>query len=145
MMKGLAGMADSAFLDTNVLVYMYDRHAPAKQAIARSLVGSGIERGILVLSVQVLGEFFSAVTRRIPNPLSADEAEQEVNRIAVLPVIGIDSALVRRGIDTHKRYRIAYWDALIVVAAERAGCTQIFSEDLNPGQSYNDIVVRNPF
>ena len=138
-------MADSVFLDTNVLVYMYDRHAPAKQAIARQLVRGGIERGTLVISVQVLGEFFSAVTRRIPNPLSADEAEQEVNRIAVLPVIGIDAAIVRRGIYTHKRYRIAYWDALIVATAERARCTQILSEDLNPGQSYNGIVVKNPF
>lgn len=138
-------MADRAFLDTNVLVCMYDRGAPAKRATARQLVRSGIERGTLVISVQVLGEFFTTMTRRIPNPLSAEEAEQEVNQIAVLPVLGIDTALVRRGIYTHKRYGLAYWDALVVATAERAGCTRIFSEDLNPGQSYNGIVVENPF
>ena len=64
-----------AFLDTNVLVYMYDHGASAKRAIARQLVRSGIERGTLVISVQVLGEFFSTVTKRIPNPLSTEEAE----------------------------------------------------------------------
>ena len=138
-------MADRAFLDTNVLVYMYDLSAPAKRTTARRLVRSGIERATLVISVQVLGEFFSAVTRRIPNPLSAEEAAQEVDRIAVLPVVGIDTAIVRRGIYTHKRYGIAYWNALIVATAERAGCTQIISEDLNAGQSYNGIVVENPF
>ena len=138
-------MANRAFLDTNVLVYMYDRGAPAKRATARQLVRRGIESGTLVISVQVLGEFFSTVTKRIPNPLSTKEAVQEINRIAVLPVLGIDAALVRRGIYTHKRYGIAHWDALIVATAERAGCTQIFSEDLNPGQSYNGIVVENLF
>ncbi len=138
-------MADKAFLDTNVLVYMYDLGDPAKRTTARQLVRSGIERGTLVISVQVLGEFFSTVTRRIPKPLSADEAEEEINRITVLPVVGIDVDIVRRGIFTHKRYGVTYWDALIIATAERAGCAQIFSEDLNPGQSYNGIVVENPF
>lgn len=138
-------MADRAFLDTNVLVYMYDRSVPTKRATARQLVRSGIERGTLVVSVQVLGEFFAVVTRRIPNPLSTEEAEEEISRIAVLSVVGIDTAIVRRAIYTHKRYGIAYWDALIVATAERAGCARIISEDLNPGQSYNGMLVENPF
>ena len=63
----------------------------------------------------------------------------------ISPVVGINTALVRQGIFTHKRFGIPYWDALIIATAERAGCTHIFSEDLNPGQSYNGIVVQNPF
>ncbi len=138
-------MADRVFVDTNILVYMYDRRDPAKRSIARQRVRRGIEEGTLLLSVQVLGEFFTVVTRRIPNPLSAEEAELELNRFAVMPVVGIDMAMVRRGLYTHLRYGITYWDALIVAAAERAGCTRILSEDLNPGQTYNGIEIEDPF
>jgi len=53
--------------------------------------------------------------------------------------------MVNRAIETHKRYQISYWDSLIVSAAERAGCTMIYSEDLNDGQIYHNIQVRNPF
>lgn len=65
--------------------------------------------------------------------------------MSILPVQEIDLALVNRAIDTHKTYQISYWDALIVSAAERAGCTLILSEGLGDGQAYHDIVVRNPF
>jgi predicted nucleic acid-binding protein len=60
-------------------------------------------------------------------------------------VVEIDRPLVERAIETHKRYGIAYWDALIIAAAERAGCVEVLSEDLNDGQRYLDIVVSNPF
>ena len=53
--------------------------------------------------------------------------------------------MVNRAIDIHKLYQIAYWDALIIAAAERAGCTSILTEDLNDGQTYHEILVRNPF
>jgi predicted nucleic acid-binding protein len=52
---------------------------------------------------------------------------------------------VKRAIDTHKTYHISYWDSLIVSAAERAGCTMLLSEDLSDGQTYQNILVRNPF
>ena len=93
----------------------------------------------------MLGEFFNVVTRRIPNPLSVEEAEEVIHRVVVLPVVELVWALVQRAIDTHKQYGITYWDSLIVAAAERAGCTRIISEDLNPGQSYYGIAVVDPF
>jgi predicted nucleic acid-binding protein len=77
--------------------------------------------------------------------MTPDEAKEIIGTMSVLPVQEIDLALVNRAIDTHKTYQIAYWDALIVSAAERAGCTLILSKDLGDGQAYHDIVVRNPF
>ena len=138
-------MPDREFIDTNVLVYAYDQHDLAKHTQAQQILLSGIENESIVLSVQVLGEFFNVVTRRIPNPLSAEEAEAVVDLICILPVVEVDSALVRRAIATHRQYGITYWDSLIVAAAERAGCSQILSEDLNAGQAYHGMTVVNPF
>ena len=145
-MTGLAEtMPNRDFFDTNILIYAADRSEPEKQFQARRLLNSAIENETGTLSVQVLGEFFSVVTRRIPDPLSVEEAEEAIHRMAVLPVVELDWLLVRRAIDTHKEYGISYWDSLIVAAAERAGCTRIISEDLNSGQSYHGIAVVDPF
>ena len=138
-------MSDKAFLDTNILVYAYDQNEPRKQSIAQNLITDGIEKENLLVSVQVLGEFFNVVSRHIPQPMTSDQAQEIISIISYLPVQEIDLAMVNRAIDIHKRYQISYCDALIVSAAERAGCTLILSEDLNGGQAYHDIVVRNPF
>ena len=122
-----------------------DRSEPETQSQARRLLRNVIENETGAVSVQVLGEFFSVATRRIPNPLSVEVAEAVIHRVAVLPVVELDWTLVQRAIDTHKRYGITYWDSLIVAAAEKAGCTRIFSEDLNSGQSYHGIVVVDLF
>ena len=133
------------FLDTNVLVYGYDRRDPAKMARALDLLSDAIESGTGVVSAQVLSEFFNVVTRRLPDPLSFEVAGTIVGEVAAMPVVEIDAALVQRAIGVCRRYRISYWDALIVAAAERARCSRILSEDLNPGQSYDGVVVVNPF
>lgn len=138
-------MSDRAFLDTNILVYAYDQHDPQKQKKAQGLLTDGIRQENFFISVQVLGEFFNAVTRRIPQPMSSDDAHEIISTMSVMPVQEIDLSMVKRALETHKRYQISYWDSLIVSAAERAGCTIILSEDLNDGQTYNNIVVRNPF
>ena len=62
-----------------------------------------------------------------------------------MPVIAVDLLMVRHAIETSQRYAIAYWDALIIAAAERAGCTRVFTEDLNDGQTYHGVVAINPF
>ena len=141
----MTSIAEPTFIDTNVLVYRYDSRDPAKQLRAQELVKSGIENQTAVVSAQVLGEFFTTVTRKIQIPLSTEEAQAAVDLISTLKVVALDLALVRRAISTQIRYGISYWDALIVAAAESAGCTRILSEDLNHGQAYNGVVVVNPF
>jgi predicted nucleic acid-binding protein len=138
-------MTDRVFLDTNILVYAYDRHDPRKQGVAQSLLIAGIENESAALSVQVLGEFFNVVTRQIKKPMTPDEAKEAIELFSNLLIQEIDLAMVERAIDTHKIYRISYWDALIVSAAERAGCKQILSEDLNDGQLYHSLAISNPF
>ena len=138
-------MPDRTFIDTNILVYAYDIDEPIKQARAQEILKQGIEGETAVLSVQVIGEFFTVVTKRIPNPLSAQEAEQVLDLLSILPVIDLDFRMVRHAIEIHRQHGIAYWDALIVAAAHRAECTQILTEDLNTGQPYEGVTVVNPF
>ncbi len=138
-------MGDKLFLDTNILVYAYDRSEPEKQAMAQTLLTQGIERENAVVSAQVLSEFFAVVTRRIQKPLSAEQAEQVIDLLSILPAIEVNLKLVKRAISIHKESQISYWDSLIVSSAERAGCSKILSEDLNAGQVYHDVRVLNPF
>lgn len=145
-MKSVWGdMADREFFDTNILIYASDHSEPEKQSQARRLLKSAIENDTGVVSAQVLSEFFTVVTRRIQQPLSIEEAEHVIEQLTILPVVELDLALVRQAIGTCRRYQISYWDSLIVAAAEKAGCTRIVSEDLNPGQSYHGIAVVDPF
>jgi predicted nucleic acid-binding protein len=67
-------MGGKVFIDSNILVYAYDSHDPAKQAKAQACMSSAIEEETARLSAQVLGEFFVVVTRKIKNPLSVSEA-----------------------------------------------------------------------
>lgn len=138
-------MSVRVFLDTNILVYAYDQHDPQKQTKAQGLLTDGITQENLVLSVQVFGEFFNVVTRYIPHPMSPGEAKEIIDTLSILPVQDIDMTMVKRAIDTHETYQISYWDSLIISAAERAGCRIILSEDLSDGQTYHNILVKNPF
>lgn len=138
-------MSDRTFLDTNVLVYAYDCHDPGKQRQAQQVLHSGLADDTAVLSAQVLGEFFVTVTRKIPTPLTCTEARDIVDLISILDVVDVDRALTKRAIQTHERYGISYWDALIVAAAERGRCVKVLSEDLQHGQTIHGILIENPF
>ena len=145
MRSAWGDMPDRKFFDTNILIYASDHSEPEKQSQARKLLKSAIENDTGAVSAQVFSEFFTVVTRRIQQPLSIEKAEHVIEQLAILPVVELDLALVKQAIGTCRRYQISYWDSLIVAAAERAGCTRIISEDLNPGQSYHGIAVVDPF
>jgi len=138
-------MTDKIFLDTNVLVYAYDTRDATKQKKAQEILTVAISSDAYCLSVQVLGEFFNVVTRKIQNPMSSIDAKAIIDIFRLVPVLDIDLAMVNRAIDTHVRYDLSYWDALILAAAERAECRQVYSEDFNHNQIYNNIMVTNPF
>ena len=138
-------MTDRVFLDTNILVYAYDSHEPARQQQAQSVILEGIRCQNAAVSSQVFGEFFTVVTRKIKQPLTASEAQEVIGDLSILDVIDIDLNLVNRAIDTHRQSQISYWDSLIIAAAERASCESLLSEDMNAGQCYNGVVVINPF
>ena len=133
------------FLDTNLLVCAHDDSAPEKSAQAAALILSLAEAGTGVISTQVLGEFFQVVTRKLNPPLAPADADDAMRGYEVLRVVQIDTPMVRTAAEVVERYGIGYYDALIVAAAARAGCHTIHSEDLDAGQEYLGVTVRNPF
>ena len=138
-------MKGADFIDTNIWVYAYDNHFPDKQKCARKLIISGVKNGNGVLSTQVLGEFFTVVTKKINRPLPVRDARDIIKYMGRMTVQEIDLLIVERALDTLEQYKISYWDSLIIAAAERARCKRIFSEDLNAGQIYHGIEITNPF
>ncbi len=132
----------SVFLDTNVVVYAFDRADPAKQRIAIEVV-EGSER--LVVSTQVLLESWWVLTRRLAEPLDETQASEVIDQLCTLPVVSTDPQLVQQAIQTGLRFDIAVWDALIIEAARVAGCRRVLSEDLHTGQDFDGVVVENPF
>lgn len=136
--------ADRAFLDTNVLVYLFDHDEPAKTRRARELLAQA-KPGELVLSAQVLSEFFVVVTRKLKRPLDPVVALRAVDWLSLLRVVALDPALVKAAIQTSSSSQISYWDALIVASAAAGGCARLLSEDLNDDQLIGSVRVENPF
>jgi predicted nucleic acid-binding protein len=132
----------SVFVDTNVVVYAFDRADANKQRIAIELL-EGSER--LVLSTQVLLETWWVLTRRLTEPLEKGEASEVIDRLSELPVVSTDPQLVFQAIATGRRFEIAVWDALIIEAARAAGCNRVLSEDLQTGQDFGGVTIENPF
>jgi predicted nucleic acid-binding protein len=136
--------AEKAFLDTNILVYVFDRDEPAKAARATELLEEAPPGGI-ALSAQVLNEFYVVATNKLKRPLDSLAAARAVDWLALLEVVPLDAALVKAAIEIGRTAQISHWDALIVASAAAAGCTLLLTEELNDGQTIASVRVENPF
>jgi len=138
-------MGDKVFLDTNVLVYLFDRDAPTKQEKAREIVETEGRGRNIVISTQVLKEFYVSVTRKLGKPLSEQEAEGAVRDLSALDVVEIDVQMVLRAIAGARGQQISLWDALIVEAAQARACRCLLTEDLQHGREFGALRLENPF
>ncbi|MGH7483141.1 MAG: PIN domain-containing protein [Longimicrobiales bacterium] len=134
-----------SFLDTNVLVYLFDRDAPEKRASARRLIEREVTTGLAVLSTQVLQEFYVVVTRKLADPMEPAAAERAVKELAALPIVQTDTTLVLSGIARSRRDGFSLWDALIIEAALVGGCDRLYTEDLQHGRRVEGLTIENPF
>jgi predicted nucleic acid-binding protein len=134
-----------AFFDTNVLVYLFDNDAAEKQERARELLARQAGSGQVLLSTQVLQEFFVAVTRKLSRPLPVDDAAQAIRRLAAFQVVQADTGMILEAIAVSKRFGISFWDALIVQAARQGGAEILYSEDLQHNQDVVGVRIVNPF
>jgi predicted nucleic acid-binding protein len=133
------------FIDTNILVYAFDRSAGKKHPIAVQVVRDCWENETGCLSIQVLQEFFVNVTRKIATPLDLHTARQLVADLAQWRVQAPEVNDILQAIDFQERFQLSFWDAMVVQSAVRLGCKQLLTEDLNHGQVYGNVQVVNPF
>ncbi len=131
------------FLDTNILVYASDRDERQKRRRARALLRETAADGNGVISTQVVQEFFVAATRKLS--IEALEAKAIVATLHPLELMEVGLEDINRAIDGMVLWQVSFWDALILTVAERANCSVVYSEDLNSGQRYGGVEVRNPF
>ncbi len=137
-------MSDKCFVDTNILVYAHDRSAGVKHQRARALLEQLWDSGRGALSTQVLQELCINLRRKAGKPLSVDEVRLLIRDYATWEVVTNSPASILKALDIEMRHKISFWDALIVQAAEDAGATILYSEDLADGQRYGTIRVVNP-
>jgi len=137
-------MNDLAFFDSNVLVYAEDSSEPRKQKQARTLIERHLESETLVVSLQVLQEYFYAATRKLG--LAAEAAQERVERlIQTRRVVCFQPGDVINAIELHRLRQISFWDALIAHAARLAGAAVLYSEDLQDGGRLGGMRIVNPF
>jgi predicted nucleic acid-binding protein len=133
------------FVDANVLVYAFDSSAGVKQKKAVELLTRLWDSGTGCLSVQVLQEFFVTVTRKVPRPLSIDEAADHIREFALWKMFSPVADDVLAAIVLHKQAKLNFWDAMVVQAAAQTECDILWTEDLSDGQLMRGVHIRNPF
>ena len=141
----MSGDVSREFVDANVLVYAYDASAGRKKAAAERLLARLWDAGTGCLSVQVLQEFFVAVTGKVPRPLTAEEAAERIRELSVWRVFAPVGEDVLRAIALHRRAKLSFWDAMVVHAASEMQCDLLWTEDLADGQLVQGVRIRNPF
>jgi predicted nucleic acid-binding protein len=136
-------MTEIAFFDTNILLYLFDRHEVLKREIARKTFSGYLENKTLRISTQVVQEFYSVATKKLRIPPSVAAAETEA--LCGLEMVTVTAIEILRAIGITHLNLISFWDALIIAAAETAGATILFTEDLSHGQRIGSIQIVNPF
>jgi predicted nucleic acid-binding protein len=136
---------EPGFVDTNVLVYAFDKSTSPKKHVARRLLTELMDQDRLRVSTQVLQELFVTLTRKVARPCTSDEALAVLEDLAAWPLMAVDYAAIRAAVGLADQAKVSFWDALVVVAAARTGAAVLYTEDLNHGQEILGVRVSNPF
>lgn len=134
-----------SFVDTNVLVYGFDKSNSPKKRIAKRLLNGLMEEDRLRLSTQVLQELFVTLTRKVSRPCLRKEAAAVLDSLTAWPVMVVYYEAIRAAIELSDQATLSFWDALIVVAAVRSGAAVLYTEDRNHGQQILGVQISNPF
>ena len=131
------------FFDSNVLVYIAINQDAAQKKVALQLVASAIENQSGYISLQVLREVANCLFKKSND--SIEHIRETLSGFDALDCLCESRDLLDRAIEIKDEYGIQFYDALIVAAAETAGCETLYSEDMGDGQKYGGILIMNPF
>jgi len=132
------------FVDTNILIYAHDRAAGPKHERARQLIEHLWTTGQGALSTQVLQELCVNLRRRVKHPLPSEEIKKLIEDYLSWEIVVNTPQAILAALGIEARYKVSYWDALILHAAESCGAAVLYSEDLASGQRYGPVEVVNP-
>lgn len=131
------------FVDTNVILYACDADAGEKHELSIALLARLVEERLGVLSIQVLMEFYSNATRKLR--MSSQETEALLEDFAEWQLHRPDYSSIIAAVHLQRRYKLAWYDAMILNSALETGCSVLWTEDFSDGQRFGDLVIRNPF
>jgi predicted nucleic acid-binding protein len=139
-------MSDKYFLDTNVIVYSVDLTAPLKRRRARELVTEGTVSKLGVISYQVVQEFVNVALRKFQSVVAPSDID-EFLRGVMFPLMSVPSSpwLFLDALRLRDTNQLSWYDSLIIAAALQGGCKILYSEDLQDGRRFGNLVVENPF
>ena len=135
----------STFVDTNILIYAHDRAQGERHAVASAVIEGLWVSGDGVLSTQVLQELYVNLSRKLRKPMPRPRARAVVERYTAWTVHPIEPGDILAASELEQRHTLAFWDALIVVAAQRLGATRLLTEDMQHGRSIAGVRIESPF
>ena len=138
-------MTVPVFVDTNVLVYRHDAGNPAKRSRADAWYTLLWQQRSGRLSIQVLQELYSTLTRKLKPGIAVPKAQRIVRVLAAWRPISVDVPIIERAWRIQERYLLSWWDSLIVAAAQSGNCRVLLTEDLQQGQLFGPVQVIDPF
>lgn len=139
-------MSGVDFLDSNVIVYLFDPTDERRKGLAERLVSEAHHDGTGIVSFQVVQETLNVLTRKLKPAMSREDARKALdNVLAPLWRVHPSPALYARALDIQERFRFTFYDSLIVAAAREAGCARLLTEDLQHGQQVDGMMIENPF
>jgi predicted nucleic acid-binding protein len=134
------------FFDSNVFIYFFDSTDPRRQQIATQLVEKAIEAGTGCISFQVVQETLRVITGKLPRPATPEEALLFMaHSLQPLWRVMPSAALYEKTLQLRSRWKLSFYDSLIVAAALEAGCKRLLSEDMQHGQRIEGLRIENPF
>jgi predicted nucleic acid-binding protein len=139
-------MSGKVFLDSNIFIYRYDDRDLRKQAMALDLIREATLDATGVVSYQVIHEFFNFALVKAANKLRSGDAQQLLERV-FRPLLAVAPSFnqVSEAIHVQERYRLSWYDSLIVSAAQQANCNVLYTEDLQHGQQFGALTIQDPF
>lgn len=138
-------MKDKVFFDTNILFYAFSTQEKSKQQISVGLLSQAMKKGTGWVSVQVLNELYVNFLKKAPL-IPVSEAQQLIYKIShSLNVTAMTTTVIYKAFQIQNWYQISFWDSLIAASALLAGCTILFTEDLQHNQLLDTVKVINPF
>jgi predicted nucleic acid-binding protein len=139
-------LADRIFLDTNLFIYSITDDDPVKAQIASALIRRALTAHNGSVSYQVIQEFCNSALKRFAHPMSTAECGEYIEN-ALLPMLRVHSSveLFHEALAVKNRYQLSWYDSLIVCAALQAECAILYSEDMQHGQRFGSLAIKNPF
>jgi predicted nucleic acid-binding protein len=140
-------MNAKCFLDTNILVYLFDQSEANKHQKIKQIFAELGQTTEMYISAQVVNEFIVVASQKIQHPIPLDEVEHILDffkrRLHIIP-LNLGTSL--KAIEYARRYGYSFWDCLILASALETQCSILYSEDMQHEQIIeNTLTILDPF